>query len=789
MPRYTDLPQHRGERKVAEQFETMFPDAHFWYDVKGLHRVRNLDVIMLHKEVGLWVVEVKAIKLSMLKDFSRETCKIDYNGDGGWKQADNPVVQANEGAKRMMDAVCWESRPFAVATACWPSISRYEWNSQYRNSPYAGDYAERMLFREDIEATAAVLMRRLETIRKTPPVGEPPRLSFQYRASYLEDLKRTINTAVSPQPTTPDDLTRLRALEKEARGEIVALVPPGSSTRLVLEGYPSTGKTFKLIAIAAAHVGEGMRVLLLSFNKVLVADLERLVKFRMESELPLGDIEIEHIDGLLAKRSAIYGRERPESESDWEAWKQMIVADLRERPCERPFDTVLIDEAQDLKQWALEFAEWLCKPSGTMVVAVGKGQSIYGGQASWLGEFRRTATRRELRRVFRNTKATFALAHAVFEGGTSLQDVGRSMRKVLAQSVEGLNFEREDPVFPRIRWVDDRALQEMAVDDPRYARAQEDLMVEAYTAIIEDELESLGEQRWPLHLLVLVPDNESSRECGWARSALRSIAQRHDDVTVLDYCSEMNRTVAPRSSDIRLCTVHSSRGIEASRVVVLGLERLASRARAGENEQEFRSLGFVALSRAKRDVAVVLPARGRAWPIARALEVALDCLNLPSSPAFADSVNEDGRPRFGQVPVVGASIPPHDPDTQTEAELELKQARERERNARIARYEAAARGIAGPLPKIGVQRRPGAGSSASAVVRSAVPVLPSVPVSQANEHASVVGFEKGAQVRHPVHGTGTVRKIVHKAGYQLVTVKFPNQRVDLRVPGEPLMLV
>lgn len=47
-----------------------------------------------------------------------------------------------------------------------------------------------------------------------------------------------------------------------------------------------------------------------------------------------------------------------------------------------------------------------------------------------------------------------------------------------------------------------------------------------------------------------------------------------DGVSFIDYTKEDNRRSVASNSDVRLCTFHSSRGLEGERVIIFGLETI-----------------------------------------------------------------------------------------------------------------------------------------------------------------------------------------------------------------------
>lgn len=140
--------------------------------------------------------------------------------------------------------------------------------------------------------------------------------------------------------------------------------------------------------------------------------------------------------------------------------------------------------------------------------------------------------------------------------------------------------------------IDDTGLDDS--DDFFFADAQQDLVVREYRRLIQNELESLTEKQRPLDLLILVP-NEGSNQRKWAVDALGQIG-----CPFLDYTVEDNRRSIPQEEMIRLCTFHSSRGIEGHRVLVLGfevVEPLSKKVNVSVN-----NLGYIVLSRASIDL-------------------------------------------------------------------------------------------------------------------------------------------------------------------------------------------
>ena len=103
-------------------------------------------------------------------------------------------------------------------------------------------------------------------------------------------------------------------------------------------------------------------------------------------------------------------RQKIDISDDYDAWARLLVDEMKgDISALNKYDTVLIDEAQDMKQWAFEMIELHGKPGATICLGAGAGQELYGEESEWLREFSKSAKTRGLRRVFRNTKSVFQL--------------------------------------------------------------------------------------------------------------------------------------------------------------------------------------------------------------------------------------------------------------------------------------------------------------------------------------------------------------------------------------------
>lgn len=118
--------------------------------------------------------------------------------------------------------------------------------------------------------------------------------------------------------------------------------------RMVITGWPGTGKTLILIESARRLLRDGKRVLVLTFNALLAQFIRKQIG--NSSALKVGTWH--SLCGSAAARS---GKER---DTDW--LEKGCLDDVRRAAYQgnlQPFDAVLIDEAQTFRT---EWVEWLC---------------------------------------------------------------------------------------------------------------------------------------------------------------------------------------------------------------------------------------------------------------------------------------------------------------------------------------------------------------------------------------------------------------------------------------------
>ncbi len=597
---------HFREFELAGQLAALDdPELHLWFQLDCVPGVKDIDILAYHEAVGIFVIEVKGVRLNDIEYITYDECVI-RNRD----ERINPNVQARSAMFKLIDFLSPRVngiRDIGITpSACWPIIERARWDESFDNHELTGDYARRMLFVEDFATGPQSFIKRLRAIKANPIALARVAPPFSHSPQLLKRILDALRPEARPQPT-PSDLERLSKIEGRVAAEAIAEAPIGGATRMLYKGAPGTGKTFCLLQIGAAHAAAGKRALYVCYNKVLAADIRRILQFSPTLNATGRNLEAFDIYDLLS----IYASKLNIEDYTHDEWAAEIVSDLSSKKSIRTYDTVLVDEAQDLTGWAFDFIELHTTPYSTLCVGNGVGQELYDSARSessegqhakkgkaWIERFERDATVKILRRNFRNPEPIFKLAQVFYEGfGKDERLVTETLarfkaKKKLADQLELPDCERKGGSLPRLRPIDEARANKHEDFPALYIDERRSLNVDKYRALVESEIADLRSDQRPIDILVLAP---GMPYIAWAREALK-------DLPHLDYTDPALRRTIADADTIRLCTYHSCRGIEAHKVIVLGVEELA---RVAERDpRAARNLGYVVLSRATIDLTI-----------------------------------------------------------------------------------------------------------------------------------------------------------------------------------------
>jgi hypothetical protein len=567
---------HKSERAFIDRLvELGDKRVQVWGNVDYLQGVADIDAILLQPDIGVFTIEVKGVGLDMIEHYGLKHCSI--IGRSGPHPVDQ-VSLATLDLRNYLGRFPGERAPFFVMTAAFPKITRKAFVSKFSDQQIVA-HVESLIFAEDLESQT-VLWRRLLTIRNTPARGRCARDPIP-TPGQIKQFTDLIKPGSLPLPSQADR-ERGGVLRRQVASPATVTqkyLEPGSRPPTIFRGAPGTGKTVRLQEVAVAHARAGRAVLFTCFNRVLASTLRGVMASQKLGEEVDKRIVITHVDEL-----------RKHLGDDIESFAGV-------------FGTICVDEGQDMEDDAFEFLSGLVGPGAEWFIADGPGQELYGqanktGQPSeFLRRARDVGVKETLRRNYRNTSAGYLVAQGVFETSPALEKVPQwvakhPLRRAQQGSSEMLDLEgtQVDPGgdLPEIIRV-----SLPPGGDWRQAKLY------AYVAIFNAVLEKLASEgkRRDLAILCARGDAKSS-EAQWARDALALLG-----VPVHDQVSGPERDTVVPEDHVRLATFHSSRGIEASRVVLLDFAHGVSGTEA--HLRNSRIMSYIALSRAQIGTTIV----------------------------------------------------------------------------------------------------------------------------------------------------------------------------------------
>lgn len=597
---HTDMPKYKGELEVARQLAQIDDERlHLWFSLENIPGVSDIDLLIIHQDHGALVVEIKAIPINMIKEYSFNSVLIE-----GRKRSKGPVNQAYIGLRCLLNYL--ESKvpkhPFFIATACWPKISRHVWKNSWSSDSIC-ELESKMFFDEDLFSTKDCFLNRLCQIVMTPPIRKGQDGSFrQITNEVIDKISEALNPNARPK-MSPSDWYKLKQIEKGISKELKKTYPPASGVKTLFTGQPGTGKTFRLLEIALMHAYEGQRVLFLCFNKTLASDIRRLLSFHEKLKLTEQYIDVHDIFDF----ASLQALDMPYDETlSHDEWGELITQDLNDKKDELvKYDTVLLDEVQDMSEWHFDIAELYTHSNTTFCAALGQGQELYAADDSKNSpvvnfEKKHKFSKKALRRNFRNPAATFVFSRCFYEAYLDLNKVEKFISTMRNNTQFDLEFDRKNGGIPRKIIIDETDLP--SYDDPFYGDMQKEIIEKQYFEIIESEFDRLRENDEPIDLLILVPETRGLHY-QWAMSALKQF-QESTGIGCSDLVNEKDRRRIAESNKIRIATFHSSRGLEAVRVIVFGADAIPNLSK--KINFDLKKLCYIIFSRSLMDLTIVM---------------------------------------------------------------------------------------------------------------------------------------------------------------------------------------
>ncbi len=418
---HTELPEdrqgHHGEFVVGQILKTFSnPGLELWFDVNYIAGVTDLDLILLDNQVGLYLVEIKSMKIDAIQEFTMTEfiLKNDQKKLHPKSQLLTGSLKLRDHLKRFPKLKDKKNLPFLQSTVLWSEITRKEWKLRFTD-PGISAFEDMCIFKDDLD-TYNKLISGLQRLWEKPILG-----------THVPQLARCVHGDVDAFRAAIAPAKHKVEISKSMSSELARPVKDSKKTadkyelgkphKVSLQGAPGTGKTTILREIGLKNLAAGARVLHVCFNKVLAADQKREYQIMRQKVEEYGFIdvfdiwelykELGHLAGIKGEAEVL---ENVKAYLESEEGKTFVK-----------YDVILIDESQDLRDDFFRVVELIARPNAAWFIAYGKGQETNNffkdetHPSPWLKQFLESADPNHLKRSFRNSTKAFLLAQAFWE--------------------------------------------------------------------------------------------------------------------------------------------------------------------------------------------------------------------------------------------------------------------------------------------------------------------------------------------------------------------------------------
>jgi hypothetical protein len=331
---------HPAEIRVAERLRGLADSPHTWTVIWGYYyqdshgMQREGDFLILGPAGGLLVLEVKS---SLPRHFP-ETGR--WEGAGG----DDPFAQLNtewQGVIRGINAK--GNAPYIEKALCVPGVDAPGDVENFQGVP-----RNWLVTGNDLENWVSTWLRIFGNRVRNPvdPLQKRAVLEAFGQGSLPEEKRAFI-----------DHTEQL--FERQFTSRFALLDQLSENRQLLIHGGTGTGKTWHALELAVRHArgNEGQRVLFLTYNKALTAQLRRIVALR---QIERGEVVVHGWEELFLELCALAGKAvtAPAAGSPVETIRSFyevelprLVLEISRDPALRQtwpvFDALIVDEGQD----------------------------------------------------------------------------------------------------------------------------------------------------------------------------------------------------------------------------------------------------------------------------------------------------------------------------------------------------------------------------------------------------------------------------------------------------------
>ncbi len=611
-----DKPGFHGEFLVGRSLQG-FKDDLFeaWFQVDYLPAVTELDSILFHPEAGFFLLETKGMKIESIATYSLTEFILFPK-----TKKQHPVDQIRTGQHRLKNYFedLFRRRglklrtPFIQTTIVWPQITRSSWIKQFSDQRVQLQ-AKSMLFKDDL-VTPNSLLSRLKLLKGAPLLGtfsiKDP-IPNEEAMSAVREALAPIGGSKNRNDKLTDEIRRAVVHSKQ----LALRYPPPKKYNVSFEGPPGTGKSTILREIGLLHAAGGGAVLHVCFNKALAADQRKEYEVLKTQGIEYGTIEVFDEWELYKTIHPLWD---PYTGKDihrrlkYEYEVAQEILDSRGKPDSHPsgiYDTILIDESQDLSESIFMVLGYLARPTASWFTSYGEGQEIFffnkENPSTFLKNWLETAERKRLRRSFRNSTRAFLMAQNFWENYPNFERCSEWFDQKLTKSnldESTMELELEIPTD-----TNDFKVTRLSSLEARLVSIKQLLL---------EVIESARSARRGADVLIVVGDpyaksaNELNTNYELVKKALEEL-QPLLSLDVLDLIPRERRRDTPKEGTVRIARHQGIRGLSASHVIlfdVAKLEQWCSQLNLDNSRKKgvINNYGYIAFSRSRVSTTVVL---------------------------------------------------------------------------------------------------------------------------------------------------------------------------------------
>jgi hypothetical protein len=624
------IPEDDAERSLYDFCKEINAAGTAWFNL-DIPVINEIDALCWFKDYGFFIIETKGFRINDFKSVNLDYVEyrsVNHQNKFGkkpppWKQAKNAArilstylsdiyYRKNIFPEKKTDSIK-KYVPFTFSLTYFPFISELEFKTAFPDCSSA--LLDYLLF-NDCHSKEEYLSDKLKKVVYSHVVIKLAktdaddieknirRLTSTYSEQTIEIYKNKIFLSTEELNTKePYDRRIIDLIEtKDVQDELRDI---NFDYPVLRTGYAGTGKTIIALAVLNKFASEDRQVLFTCYNKVLSTDLKRFTKLSFENHYKyLANILISDIHALIQEyaptEKAIDIFSSAENTDD--KFNRIVDQIIESGYFKGAFDYIVIDEAQDLKDYGWKLLLYLSsRQLNSLIVLNGKEQNLYTTNPSkYLLQFEDVCKRnskdlgikgniKQKRRIYRNRTRTFLFSQSFLEFYPEESNTVQFIKKNEKRTDITFEFARDPGNFPYLFVKEkDSKLYNKFVKAIKYGLEQ-------------NKVFGLGASS----ILIIVPYkyNPKNKENNHYRNiAIKALNEIKQDF--IDYTIDENRRLDYRLNQVRIVSYHSSRGLESNFSIILGFEELK---RLSDNSNcDYHKLGYIILSRAKYETYVFI---------------------------------------------------------------------------------------------------------------------------------------------------------------------------------------